>query len=106
MNIINTTEFQEKIYALATSFVQQLPEKANEIDSLWHALEKHWNQDTLQNLHRLLHNLVDESKTFGHSELSLLSSSVEQLFKNALQTDVPPDGAHVKTIQQQLDELK
>ncbi|HRB20977.1 MAG TPA: diguanylate cyclase, partial [Nitrosomonas sp.] len=62
MNIINTTEFQEKIYALATSFVQQLPEKANEIDSLWHALEKHWNQDTLQNLHRLLHNLVDESK--------------------------------------------
>ncbi len=106
MNIINTTEFQEKIYALATSFVQQLPEKANEIDSLWHALEKHWNQDTLQNLHRLLHNLVDESKTFGHSELSLLSSSVEQLFKNALQTDVPPDGAHVKTIQQQLGELK
>lgn len=106
MNIINTTEFQEKIYALATSFVQQLPEKANEIDSLWHALEKHWNQDTLQNLHRLLHNLVDESKTFGHSELSLISSSVEQLFKNALQTDVPPDGAHVKTIQQQLGELK
>lgn len=106
MNIINTTEFQEKIYALATSFVQQLPEKANEIDSLWHALEKHWNQDTLQNLHRLLHNLVDESKTFGHSELSLISSSVEQLFKNALQTDLPPDGAHVKTIQQQLDELK
>ncbi|MCC8996693.1 MAG: diguanylate cyclase [Nitrosomonas sp.] len=106
MNIINTTEFQEKIYALATSFVQQLPEKANEIDSLWHALEKHWNQDTLQNLHRLLHNLVDESKTFGHSELSLISSSVEQLFKNALQTDLPPDGAHVKTIQQQLGELK
>jgi len=32
--------------------------------------------------------------------------TVEQLFKNALQTDVPPDGAHVKTIQQQLDELK
>lgn len=106
MNIINTMEFQEKIQAIAAAFVQLLPKKTNEIDTLWHALEKQWNQEVLQNLHRLLYNLVDESKTFGHSELNRLSSSIEKLLKHALQSESPPDTAQIDAIQQQFVELK
>ncbi|MFZ1852532.1 MAG: diguanylate cyclase [Nitrosomonas sp.] len=106
MNIINSTEFQEKIQAIAASFVQLLPQKTNEIDALWHALEKQWDQDILQNLHRLLYNLVDESKTFGHVELNRLSSSVEKLLKHALQSNSPPDVTQINAIQQQFVELK
>ena len=87
MNIINTTEFQEKIHTLATSFAQQLPEKVSEIEVLWNTLEKDWNLENVQNLHRLLHNLVSESKVFGHSEISAHSSAVEQLIKNTLQNE-------------------
>lgn len=106
MNIINTTEFQEKIQTIAASFVHLLPKRSNEIDTLWHALEKQWDQDTLQNLHRLLYNLVDESKTFGHSELNRLSNSIEKLLKHALQSDSPPDATQISAIQQQFVELK
>jgi len=106
MNIINTTEFQEKIQAIAAAFVQLLPQRTNEIDTLWHALEKQWNQDALQNLHRLLYNLVDESKTFGHFELNRLSSSIEKSLKHASQGESPPDTAQINAIQQQFVELK
>ena len=106
MNIINTTEFQEKIHTLATSFAQQLPEKVSEIEVLWNTLEKDWNLENVQNLHRLLHNLVSESKVFGHSEISAHSSAVEQLIKNALQNEFRPDSPHSTVIQQQLAELK
>ena len=106
MNIINTTEFQEKIHTLATSFAQQLPEKVSEIEVLWNTLEKDWNLENVQNLHRLLHNLVSESKVFGHSEISAHSSAVEQLIKNTLQNEFRPDSPHSTVIQQQLAELK
>lgn len=106
MNIINTTEFQEKIHTLAASFAQQLPEKIGEIEVLWNTLEKDWNLENVQNLHRLLHNLVSESKVFGHSEISAHSSAVEQLIKNTLRNEFRLDSPHSSVIQHQLAELK
>ena len=77
-------EFQERLCSLATTFIEELPDKINEIEVLWSKLLGEWESDMLQEIHRAVNNLAGSSKTFGFSELSIEARVLEQIFKNLL----------------------
>jgi diguanylate cyclase (GGDEF)-like protein len=99
-------EFQEKMRCLLASFTQELPDRINEIESLWSKLQIEWDMKALQELHRLVHNLVSNGKTFGYPELSIEARALEQILKNLMRGDVSVDTLQSAEIMQQIIELK
>lgn len=99
-------EFQEKMRWLLASFAQELPDRINEIESLWSKLQIEWDMKALQELHRSVHNLVSNGKTFGYPELSIEARALEQALKSLMQGDVSVDTLQPARILQQVLELK
>lgn len=99
-------EFQERLCLLATTFVEELPDKIIEIEGLWSKLLGEWESNMLQEIHRAVNNLAGSSKTFGFSELSIEARVLEQIFKNLLLQQVSADAFQANRISQQILELK
>ena len=99
-------EFQERLCLLATTFIEELPDKINEIEGLWSKLLGEWESGMLQEIHRAVNNLAGSSKTFGFSELSIEARVLEQIFKNLLLQQVSADAFQANRISQQILELK
>lgn len=99
-------EFQERLNALATVYAKGLPEKISEIEILWHRLLDSWDRQTLQDLHRNVHNLAGNGKIFGFSELSHEARNLEQILKQLLQQEILTDQIPSEQIDRQVSELK
>ena len=99
-------EFQEKMCLLLDSFAQELPDKVTEIEVLWSKLQTQWNMRTLQELHRAVHNLVSNGKTFGYPDLSNKAGILEQTLKSLMQREASADPTYATHILQQIQELK
>lgn len=99
-------EFQEKMCLLLDSFAQELPDKVTEIEALWSKLQTQWNMRTLQELHRAVHNLVSNGKTFGYPDLSNKAGVLEQTLKSLMQREASADPTYATHILQQIQELK
>ena len=59
-------EFRERMRLVLASFTQELPERISEIEALWDRLQTDWDIKALQELHRSVHNLVSNGRTFGY----------------------------------------
>ncbi len=106
MDISEHKEFQERIRLLLASFTQELPERISEIETLWSKLQTDWDIRALQELHRSMHNLVSNGKTFGYPELSIEASALEQVLKSLMQREASVDTLQSARILQQILELK
>ncbi len=106
MDISEHKEFQERMRLLLASFAQELPERICEIEALWSKLQIDWDIRALQELHRSMHNLVSNGKTFGYPELSIEASALEQVLKNLMQKEASVDTLQSARILQQILELK
>lgn len=100
------SELQERLNALATVYAKGLPEKISEIEILWHRLLDSWDRQTLQDLHRNVHNLAGNGKIFGFPELSHEARVLEQLLKQLLQQEILTDQIPSEQIDRQVSELK
>ncbi|MBS0587068.1 MAG: diguanylate cyclase [Proteobacteria bacterium] len=99
-------EFQERMRSLLAAFAQELPQRIGEIESLWSRLRAGWDTKALQEMHRSVHHLVSNGKTFGYPELSVEARALEQILKRMLVETIPADDALANHILQQIDALK
>jgi diguanylate cyclase (GGDEF)-like protein len=61
-----TATLAERLAALRSDYIQQLPGKMLAIESAWHALvDIAWDETLLGDLHRMAHGLSGSGKTFG-----------------------------------------
>ena len=94
------------MHVLLALFAQELPDRINEIEAIWNKLQLEWEMSALQELHRSVHNLVSNGKTFGHPELSIEASALEQILKSLMQREITVDTLQSARILQQIIELK
>lgn len=106
MNTSEHKEFRERMHSVLVSFTQELPERISEIEALWESLQTDWNIKALQELHRSVHNLVSNGRTFGYPELSSQARALERVLKNLLREAHLTDIAQADAIWQQILELK
>jgi diguanylate cyclase (GGDEF)-like protein len=99
-------EFQERMRLLLAAFAQELPQRISEIATLWNKLRVEWDTKALQEMHRSVHHLVSNGKTFGYPELSTEARALEQILKRMLAETIPADDALADHILQQIDTLK
>lgn len=99
-------EFQERMRLVLAAFAQELPHRISEIESLWHKLQLEWDSKALQEMHRSVHHLVSNGKTFGYPELSMEARALETILKSMMQITVPVDSSQSSRILQQIDALK
>lgn len=99
-------EFQDRMRALLAAFAQELPQRISEIESLWGKLRVEWDIKALQEMHRSVHHLVSNGKTFGYPELSTEARALERMLKRILVEMIPVDDGLVNRILQQIDALK
>ncbi|SFK67459.1 diguanylate cyclase (GGDEF) domain-containing protein [Nitrosomonas aestuarii] len=101
----SVTDFQEKMHQLADAFIKELPEKTEDIETMWQQLQNDWNVETLQIVHRKVHGLVGSSKTFGFEELSQIADKLEQALKILLQNKASIDEPQSNEIHLQMQAL-
>lgn len=106
MHIKEHKEFRERMRLLLASFAQELPDRITEIEALWNKLQKEWDSKALQELHRSVHNLVGNGKTFGYPQLSIEARALEQVLKSLMHREVAIDTLQSARISQQVLELK
>ncbi|WP_297325078.1 diguanylate cyclase [Nitrosomonas sp.] len=106
MHIKEHKEFRERMRLLLASFAQELPDRINEIEALWSKLQTEWDSKALQELHRSVHNLVGNGKTFGYPQLSIEARALEQVLKSLMHREVAIDALQSARILQQVLELK
>lgn len=94
------------MHVLLALFAQELPDRIDEIEAIWNKLQLEWEMSALQELHRSVHNLVSNGKTFGHPELSIEASALEQILKSLMQREITVDTLQSARILQQILELK
>jgi len=94
------------MHVLLALFAQELPDRINEIEAIWNKLQLEREMSVLQELHRSVHNLVSNGKTFGHPELSIEASALEQILKSLMQREITVDTLQSARILQQILELK
>ncbi|MER0170450.1 MAG: diguanylate cyclase [Nitrosomonas sp.] len=99
-------EFQERMRLVLAAFAQELPHRISEIESLWQKLRSEWDSKALQEMHRSVHHLVSNGKTFGYPELSTEARALEKILKSLLQVATPVDDSQSSRILQQIDALK
>jgi diguanylate cyclase (GGDEF)-like protein len=99
-------EFQERMRLVLAAFAQELPHRISEIESLWQKLRSEWDSKALQEMHRSVHHLVSNGKTFGYPELSTEARALEKILKSMLQVTTPLDDSQSSRILQQIDALK
>ncbi|MBL8499291.1 MAG: diguanylate cyclase [Nitrosomonas sp.] len=99
-------EFQERMRLVLAAFAQELPHRISEIESLWQKLRSEWDSKALQEMHRSVHHLVSNGKTFGYPELSIEARALEKILKSMLQVTAPLDDSQSSRILQQIDALK
>lgn len=99
-------EFQERMRLVLAAFAQELPHRISEIESLWQKLRSEWDSKALQEMHRSVHHLVSNGKTFGYPELSVEARALEKILKSMLQVTTPVDDSQSSRILQQIDALK
>ncbi len=101
----SVTDFQEKMHLLANAFIKELPEKTEDIETMWQQLQNDWDVETLQIVHRKVHGLVGSSKTFGFEELSQIADTMEQALKILLQNKASVDELQSNEIHLQMKAL-
>lgn len=78
----STSSVENKLTALRTAYINDLPIKFSEIERLWLIMAgPHWQGIHTQELHRLLHSMAGSGTTFGAPEVSHIAQQLEQRFK-------------------------
>lgn len=55
-------KLQEKLHLLTQSYAEELPIKISKIVQTWNQIQRKWNTQSLQALHRMVRNLVGFGK--------------------------------------------
>ena len=99
----NDQSVQDKLKALLDTYRSQLPQRLNEIDTLWQVVcEQGKMGDEGKELYRLVHSLAGSGASFGFSDLSKAAKAFEMALKVYCESGEPFD----KQAQQQVEGVR
>lgn len=95
-----------KLKRIRATFVKQIPVQLEAIRTALKAYAaKPSEGDTLEVLHRSIHNLKGASASFGLTQVSTSAALAEKMAKEALKTRVPPDRKWIFQIEEYIEEM-
>lgn len=74
-----TDNIEDKLSKLRNEYKKNLPDKVNDIITLWKAIQNQPEQDTITLFHRKAHSLHGTAGTYGFEKLSEWAASLEML---------------------------
>lgn len=77
-------KMQAQLQAMREAYTSQLPGKIRQVEETWAALQREWNDETFQTMHRMVHSLTGSGATFGFATLSEAARTLEMLIKGLL----------------------
>ncbi len=90
-SVAGTDAFNQRLTDIQSSYIDNLPDKLEQIDRLWNKLRFfNWTDDNLKTLFTMVHTLAGNGKTFGFEKLSECARSVaEQINSYIKSNDIP-----------------
>lgn len=101
----SAAKFQQKIHALADTFIQELQQKTKDIESKWQQYQRDKHTEMLPVLYRKTHGLIGSSQTFGFLELARVAGLLTQSLKPLQQNHGSMNAQQKDQIDQQIQEL-
>jgi len=93
--------YAEQLTLLQQEYCSELPDRLQEIEDAWSSYQSSgWEQVELKQLHFYIHRIVGSAATFGFSQLSESTQSIEQTLIKQIQPRTIP----TKELQQKLSE--
>lgn len=103
----STAPLAERMAALRSDYIRQLPGKMLAIESAWHRLNDIARDETLLgDLHRMAHSLSGSGKTFGLDAVSDAARDLEQHLKTAVQAGRSATGQERTRAYEALQQLR
>ena len=96
----------DKLNALRRDYSQQLPQRIQEIKSLWSDLVSGDKAELRQSFHRLMHSLAGSAGTFGYNLISEKARTIEHHLEMLFSRQPPFSSQENGQIQHSLDELQ
>lgn len=76
--MLKSSELELKLAEIKCSYIRELPQRATDLCAAWDQTETgDWMQDSLRELHRLVHSLSGSGATFGFNDLSAKAHALE-----------------------------
>ena len=68
-----TEDINAKFAKVRESYINSLHEKITQINNLWSALKKEWNEEAYDQLYLYVHSMAGSAETFGFPELTAIA---------------------------------
>lgn len=81
---MSNNQINEKLQALFDSYAKRLPDKLSALKLLWANLLASYDQQKLQEFHRVVHSLCGSAGTYGYTELGKSARQLEIYLKSIL----------------------
>lgn len=97
----------DALTALQQKYIEALPSRLDHISQLWDNLKQvNWSEKNLSSLHRLVHQLAGNGKTFGYEQLSLHASELEMMLMPIVESGLPPSANEKAGVERKINLLK
>lgn len=101
----NKADFEARLQELREAYANQLPAKLRDIEAHWQSLCNHWEPETAETLHRLVHSLAGSGGSFGFDQLGILAREIEIELKGLLKGQQAPDQLQQQGLTKKLTDL-
>lgn len=100
-----TNELEKKLASLRQDYRNKLPEKIDEISTIWKSIKKQADTETMTLFHRKAHSLHGSANTYGYTDIGKVGANLENIARSILDNPQLITENSV-TIDKLLDELK
>ncbi len=99
-------DLNDNIRQLQRQFLESLPQKAHQLEDLWHHLRHfNWSEQGFKTFHQLVHRLVGTCATFGLPEISNAAHHLDSYLMEHKVLSQPIGGIEFEMIDQMLNVL-
>lgn len=101
-----THSFDKDIQLLQRQFLESLPQKAHQLEDLWHHLRYlRWSEKGFKTFQQLAHRLVGSGASFGLPEVSQTAQLLDQYLMDYQELGQPMGGIEFEMIDQMVNAL-
>ena len=97
------------VLELTKLYEEHLPNKINEILSLWNTTKMEWNEAIFENLHLKIHSLCGSSGLYGYQQINQITNELQIFFlslKEPKRILVEENQKKVEKLLEELNEMK
>lgn len=103
----HSQKFEERMNLLREKFKSELPGQLNSIDEIWSRLRNvQWDQDKLEKMHNIAHQLAGIGGSFGYVELTKEARELDVTLRALVEERGVPDVSLKEQISQRIAKVK